>query len=151
MRKQQYKQTSFSLFVVDSTVLFSFLAAPPLTLENVMSVVKGVRRWQTLAKHLVRGYDKDDDEYSWFGTDLDTLQRKHVSDEDCLKAVVNKFLIGEGQYRPASWRGVIWSLYEANEIQLADQIRTYGERLEGVCLYMYVYIIIAEEVMRIAR
>ena len=41
MRKQQYKQTSFSLFVVDSTVLFSFLAAPPLTLENVMSVVKG--------------------------------------------------------------------------------------------------------------
>ena len=127
--------------MVDSTVLSSFLAAPPLTLKNVMSVVKGVRRWRTLAKHLVLGYDKDDDEYSRFGTDLDALQREHGSDEDCLKAVVSKFLNGEGKYRSASWRGVIWSLYKANEIQLADLIRSYGERLEGVCLCMYVYII----------
>ena len=108
-----------------------------------MLVVKGVRRWRTLAKHLVSGYDKDDDEYrGWYGsTDLDALQREHGSDEDCLKAVVSKFLQGKGRYRPASWRRVIWSLYEANEIQLADQIRSYGERLEGVCLCMYVYII----------
>ena len=141
-----YKQTSyFSFFVVDSTVLSSFLAAPPLTLENVMSVVKGVRRWRTLAKHLVNGYDKDDDEYKYYlyRTDLDALQHEHGSDEDCLKAVVSQFLQGQerGRYRPASWRGVIWSLYEANEIQLADQIRSYGERLEGVCLCMYLYII----------
>ena len=106
-----------------------------------MSAVKGVRRWRTLAKYLVLGYDKDDDGYSWFGTDLDALQRQYGSNEDCIKAVVSKFLQGEGQYRPASWRGVIWSLYEANEIQLADSIRSYGERLEGVCLCMYVYII----------
>ena len=127
--------------MVDSTVLSSFLAAPPLTLENVMSVVKGVRRWRTLAKHLVSGYDKDDDEYRGYGTDLDALQRERGSDEDCLKAVVSKFLQGKGRYRPASWRGVIWCLYKANEIQLADQIRSYAERLEGVCLCMYVYII----------
>ena len=122
--------------MVDSTVLSSFLAAPPLTLKNVMSVVKGVRRWRTLAKHLVWAYDKDDDENKkYYGsTDLDALQREHGSDEDCLKAVVSKFLQGEGQYRPVSWRGVIWCLYEANEIQLADSIRSYGERLEGVCL-----------------
>ena len=108
-----------------------------------MSVVKGVKRWRTLAKHLVYGYDNDDDEYRGYrgSTDLDSLQREHGSDEDCLKAVVSKFLQGEGQYWPASWRGVIWSLYKANEIQLADQIRSYGERLEGVCLCMYVYII----------
>ena len=101
-----------------------------------MSVVKGVRRWRTLAKHLVRGYDKDDDEYRGYprSTDLDSLQREHGSDEDCLKAVVSKFLQGKGWYSPASWRGVIWSLYEANEIQLADQIRSYGERLKGVCM-----------------
>ena len=129
--------------MVDSTVLSSFLAAPPLTLENVMSVVKGVRRWRTLAKHLVWAYDKDDDEYKYYlyRTDLDALQHEHGSDEDCLKAVVSKFVHGEGQYRPASWRRVIWSLYEANEIQLADSIRSYGERLEGVCLCMYIYII----------
>ena len=135
-----YKQTSFGLFVVDSTVLSSFLAAPPLTLENVMSVVKGVRKWRALAKHLVRGYDKDDDEYSPFGTDLDALQHEHGSNENSLKAVVSKFLQGESWYSPA-WRGVIWCLYEANEIQLADQIRSYAERLEGVCLCMYVDII----------
>ena len=104
-----------------------------------MSVVKGVRRWQTLAKHLVRGYDKDDDENKkYYGsTDLDALQRDHGSDEDCLKAVVRTFLQGKGRYR-ASWRAVIWSLYEANEIHLADQIRSYGEQLKGVCLCMYV-------------
>ena len=129
--------------MVDSTVLSSFLADPPLTLENVISVVKGVRRWRTLAKHLVRGYDKDDDENKkYYGsTDLDALQCDHGSDEDCLKTVVRTFLQGKGRYSPASWRAVIWSLYEANEIQLADQIRSYGEQLKGACLCMYVYII----------
>ena len=128
--------------MVDSTVLSSFLAAPPLTLENVMSVVKGVKRWRTLAKHLVSGYDKDDDEYGdcLYSTDLDALQCEHGSDEDCLKAVVRIFLQERGRYRSASWKGVIWCLYKANEIQLADQIQSYG-RLEGVCLCMYVYII----------
>ena len=129
--------------MVDYTILSSLLAAPPLTLENVMSVVKRVRRWRTLAKHLVLGYDKDYDENrGWYGsTDLDALQCQHGSDEDCLKAVVSQFLQGKGRYSPASWRGVIWCLYEANEVHLADQIRSYGERLEGVCLCMYVYII----------
>ena len=115
----------------------------------MISVVKRVRRWRTLAKHLVRGYDKDDDKYNdYYGsTDLDALQHEHGSDEDCLKAVVSKFLNGKGQYRPASWRGVIWSLYKANEIQLADQIRSYAEQLEGVCL---LYVCLTEEVMHIA-
>ena len=123
--------------MVYSTVLFSFLAAPPLTLENVMSVVKGARNWRTLAKHLVLGYDKDDDEYrSYIGaTDLDALQRKHGSD---LKTVVRRFLLKGYRYWQASWRAVIWSLYKADEIQLADQIRSYGEQLEGVCLCMYI-------------
>ena len=102
----------------------------------MLSVVKGVRNWRTLAKHLVQGYDKDDDEYRGYidATDLDALQREHGSDEDCLKTVVRQFLQGEGMYSPASWRAGIWSLYKANEIQLANQIRSYGEQLEGVCL-----------------
>ena len=122
--------------MVDSTVLSFFLAAPPLTLENVLSVVKGVRNWRTLAKQLVMAYDKDDDENKYYigATDLDALQREHGSDEDCLKTVVRQFLQeGGGRYRPASWRAVIWCLYKANEIQLANQIRSYGEQLEGVC------------------
>ena len=128
--------------MVDSIVLSSFLAAPPLTLENVMSVVKRVRRWRALAKHLIYAYNTNDYENDYYGTtDLDVLQRQHGSDEDCLKAVVSKFLQGKGQNWPASWRGVIWSLYKANEIQLADQIQSYGEQLEGVCLCMYINII----------
>ena len=130
--------------MVDSTVLSSFLAAPPLTLENVMTVVKRVRRWRTLAKHLVNSYDRDDGYWtrnSYGSTDLDALQRQHGSDEDCLKVVVSRFLKGHSQYTQASWRALIWSLYKANEIHLADQIRSYGERLKGVCLCMYLYII----------
>ena len=132
--------------MIDSTILSSFLAAPPLTLENVISVVKEVRNWRTLAKHLVWCYDKDDDEDRQYGTDLDALQREHGSDENCLKTVVRKFLQDEGGYSEESWRAVIWSLYNANEIQLADQIRRYGEQLEGVCLC----ILIQLEVMHIA-
>ena len=126
--------------MVDSTVLSSFLAAPPLTLENVLSVVKGVRNWRTLAKELVMAYDKDDydDMLHFIGKiDLDALQREHGSDEDCLKTVVRQFLQGKGRYSQASWRAVIWSLYKANEIQLAEQIRS--EQLEGVCL-LYVHV-----------
>ena len=129
--------------MVDSTVLSSLLAAPPLTLENVMSVVKGVRNWRTLAKHLVYTYDKNNDLYSDYrgATDLDALQRKHRSDKDYLKTVVRQFLQGKGgRYRQASWRAVIWSLYKANKIQLANQIRGYGEQLKGVsfCTLLYV-------------
>ena len=108
-----------------------------------MSVVKGVRNWRTLAKHLV--YDKDDNKYRsyYHATDLDAFQREHGSDEDCLKAVVRQFLQGgRGRYSQ-TWRAVIWYFYTANEIQLADQIRSYGEQLEGVCLctllYMYTF------------
>ena len=108
-----------------------------------MSVLKGVKNWRTLAKILVRCYDKDDDGNRYYpgATDLDALQHEHGSDEDCLKTVVRQFLQGEGgQYR-ASWRAVIWCLYLANEIQLADQIQSYGEQLEGVCFCIYVNII----------
>ena len=131
------------LFVVDSTVLSSLLAAPPLTLENVMSVVKGVRNWRTLAKELVRIYDVWNKCYAG-ATDLNAPQREHGSDKNCLKTIVRRFLRGGGKYRQ-TWRAVIWSLYKANEIQLADQIRSYGEQLEGVflctLLCMYVNII----------
>ena len=131
--------------MVDCTVLsiLSLPVAPPLTVENVMSIVKGVKRWRTLAKQLVEAYDKDDDddddEYS---INLDDLQQQHHSDEDCLKTIVERFLEGKDQYqyRPPSWRTVIWCLYLSDEIHLAEQIQSYGEQLEGVCLCMWLYL-----------
>ena len=124
-----------------STVL-SLPVAPPLTVENVMSVVKGVKRWRTLAKQLVMAYDQYDERSIVSGINLDDLQRQHHSDEDCLKTIVERLLEGKGRYlyRTPSWRAVIWCLYLSDEIHLAEQIQSYGEQLEGVCLCMWLYL-----------
>ena len=108
-----------------------------------MSVVKGVKKWRTLAKKLVEAYDKDDDHRIIVFPDainLDDLQRQHHSDEDCLKVIIETFLKEKGQYRQPSWRAVIWCLYLSDEIHLAEQIQSYGEQLEGVCLCMWLYL-----------
>ena len=64
---------------------------------------------------------------------LDDLEYQHDSD-NCLKTVVEKFLLGKGRYEQPSWRAVIWSLYKTNEIHLADQIKSYAEPVQGVCV-----------------
>ena len=95
--------------------------APPLTLDNVLEVVKNVRSWRTLGEHI----------YSIFSK-LDTIQRQHVSDEACLKAVIEDFLSGKsGRYKQPSWRALIWTLYKANESQLAEHIISYAEPVQG--------------------
>ena len=100
-----------------------------------MSVVRGVRRWRTLAKRLVRAYDEQDTIHDG-GVDLDALQRQHGSDQDCLQAIVKQFLEGRGgHYRQPTWRAVIYSLYEAKESQLADQFRSYAEPVNGESMY----------------
>ena len=123
--------------------LLSFVfVAPPVSLENVMTVFKGVRNWRTTAKKLIRAYD-DEDEYIDGGMNLSALQYRHYSDEDCLKEVVKRFLQGGGRYGPPSWRQVIGSLYESDEIHLAHQFRSYCEPVTGVlvdvCVYMTLY------------
>ena len=88
-------------------------------LENVLEAVKNVQSWRTLGQHIFLLSNK-----------LDDIQRQHVSDEACLKAVIEGFLSSKGRYKP-SWRAVIWSLYKANEIQLAEHIRSYAEPVKG--------------------
>ena len=83
-------------------------------------LLKGVKSWRKLAKELlVYAYDKDtpdDDIQRDGGEDLDALQHQHGSDEDCLKAVIEKFVKGKvGYYDIPTWRAVIWALYNANE------------------------------------
>ena len=96
--------------------------APPLTLENVLDVVKNVKSWRTLGEQIYSFWDSS--------SKLNNIQHQHVSDEACLKAVVEDFLRGKGRYKP-SWRAVIWSLYKANEIQLAEHIRSFAEPVQG--------------------
>ena len=67
-----------------------------------------------------------------FGMAINSIKRQHDSDEPCLKAVVEKFLLGEGRYQP-SWRAVIYSLDRTDELELADKIRRFGEPVQGEC------------------
>ena len=96
--------------------------APPLTLDGVLDVVKNVRSWRKLGKRILL--------YS--SSKLDVIQHQHVSDEACLKAVIEDFLSGKSYlYQQPSWRALIWSLYRANEIQLAEHIRSFAEPVQG--------------------
>ena len=60
---------------------------------------------------------------------LDAIQHQHVSDEACLKAVLESFLLGKG-YQP-SWRRVIHALHHANESRVAEKIKTNVEPQQG--------------------
>ena len=66
---------------------------------------------------------------------LDAIKRQHVSDEACLKAVVEAFLLGEGSYQP-SWRRLIHALHncKAGESHLAEKIKTNAEPQQGECM-----------------
>ena len=82
--------------------------------------------WKKLARELM----------GWFyyeGSDqkkLDAIERQHVSDEARLKAVVEAFLLGEGEYRP-SWRMLIDRLHAAGETSVAEKIKTNAEPHQG--------------------
>ena len=86
--------------------------ALPLTFNNVFEAVKMVRNWRKLAWWLMGwlDYEGSDGEKK-----LNAIQNQHVSagaDEACLKAVVELFLLGEGEYLP-SWRRLIHALYDS--------------------------------------
>ena len=65
----------------------------------------------------------------WYEEKLDAIQRQHVSDKACLKAVVEAFLLGEG-YQP-SWRRLIYALRGAGESHQAEKIKTNAEPHQG--------------------
>ena len=107
----------------------SLSPAPPLTVDN-MKAVEGVKNREDFITYLGGIYSPNE--------------------EANLKDIMQQFILGEGRYQP-SWRRVIYALDEANEIHVADQIRHYGEPVQGVCtcvcvckfkmlcIYNYVY------------
>ena len=80
---------------------------------------------------------------SWIGvgrrlglrSKLVAFERQHDSDEARLKAVIEAFLLGEGLYQP-SWRRVIHVLHREGESQVALDIESYAEAVQGECDYM---------------
>ena len=122
--------------------LSSLLVAPPLISDVLLPLLKGVKSWRKLAKKLLYAYDQNDrlpplypSGYSLHN--LDDLQLQCGSDEDCLKAVIEIFLQGRGQYKQPSWRAVQWSLCNADELQLAASIKNYAEPQQGVCIIFF--------------
>ena len=125
-------------------ILSSLLVAPPLTSDVLLPLLKGVKSWRKLAKELLYAYDKDDGEFSRFFLPLDSshdLDDLQGSDKDCLKAVIEIFLQGRGRYKQPSWRVVLQSLYNANELQPAANIKSYAEPLQGVCTFLLMGIV----------
>ena len=93
----------------------------------MLKVIKGVN-WHSFGEQLCHR--------RYCGTNLDKIVESCVSDEARLEAVVKHFL--DAGICKQSWRKVIWSLYLANQIELADpRIRSYAEPLEGVLVYSH--------------
>ena len=98
-------------------------AAPPLIVDNVLKAIKGVD-WRGFGEQLCC--------YHF----VDEVVKGCVSDEARLEVIVKVYL--ECSLYKSSWRRVIWTLYEANQIELADpRIRSYAEPLEGVLVYSH--------------
>ena len=118
------------------------IVAPPLTVDEVLKAVSGVN-WRRLGKELLREYDYGGfDDHVSRRTNLDIIHDKHKSDVACLRAVVEEFLdtgtsIVLFRLNPPSWKRVIWTLYRIDEIDKAQQIRSYAEPLEGMQLLIY--------------
>ena len=120
------------------------IVAPPLTVDEVLKAVSGVN-WRRLGKELLGEYD-----YGGFGdhvsrrTNLDIIHDEHKSDVARLRAVVEEFLdtgtsiIFWGEIlNLLPWKRVIWTLYRIDEIDKAQQIKSYAEPFEGMQLLIY--------------
>ena len=128
-------------------ILSSLLVAPPLTSDVLLPLLKGVKSWRKLAKELIYAYDEDDPfsslltPPSYSQHNLDDLQLQWGTDEDCLKAVIEIFLQGRGRYKQPSWKAVLRSIYNTDDLQPAASIKSYAEPLQGVCIILLMGIV----------
>ena len=122
----------FNKYPVDC---FLLLAAPPLSVDEVLQVVIGVN-WRTLGRELIEEEVEEWGEEVVIYTNLDRIHDAHESDEARLRAVVEEFLTETDfiKGRP-SWRRVVWALYGVDEIDKAQQISSYAEPLQGILEY----------------
>ena len=107
-----------------------YLLAPPLSADEVLKAVTGVK-WRRLGKELIGEVIEEMYELDDFSTNLDLIEYEYESDETRLRAVVEEFLTNSNR----SWRKVIWALYCVDEVDKAQQIRSYAEPLQGVLEY----------------
>ena len=103
--------------------------APSLTLSNVLAHVQGVKNWRKLGEWLFLCFQDSEWLFPLDHGKLNAIQRENTSDQDRLRAAVEQWLKGEGL--SPSWRSLIWSLYLAGELTVADPIRGFAEPPRG--------------------
>ena len=99
-------------------------------MDEVLKAVNGVN-WRRLGEELIGEEEEDYIGVSDY-INLDRIHDEHESDEARLRAVVEEFLTVHWRQ---SWRRVIWTLYRADEIDKAQQIRSYAEPQQGMLEY----------------
>ena len=97
----------------------SLCLAPPLTIESILTAVQGVA-WRNLGEWL----------FSNKRSYVDEIEAQHQSDDECLHALIDHWLQGEGEDQP-SWRALILNLDWAKETKVADKIRQFAEPVSG--------------------
>lgn len=98
-------------FDVLLAILCHFSPALPLTWENILKTVEGVKNGREL--------------YWWLGGGL-----LPISSNIDIKDAVEQFLQGQGYFQP-SWRAVIFALDGVGETHCANRIRHYAEPVQG--------------------
>ena len=79
--------------------------------------------WRELAGWLIGWNDSNSEDRK----KLDAIERQHIYEDACLKAVVEVFLLREGVYR----RRLTHALYSAQESRLAEKVKTNAEPQQG--------------------
>ena len=104
-------------------VFLSFLAALALTVENIMTALKGIEKeWYYLGDCL----------YVPKGV-IDELWTQHSTDFDRLRTML-QYVLTLHPY--ASWRSIIRALHVMKEHRVANKILEYAEPVTGT-MYMY--------------
>ena len=93
--------------------------APPLTVESILTAVQGVA-WRKLGEKL----------FTKKQSYLREIEAQHQSDDECLHALIDHWLEGEGDEQP-SWRALIYNLDYAEETKLAAKVRHFAEPVSG--------------------
>ena len=89
-------------------------------MDTVLTAVQGVN-WRTLGKRLLL-YD-----YS----KLNEIEQLYQSDDDRLRAVIERWMQGDREDEQPSWRRIVWALDDADETRIADNIRHFAEPVSG--------------------
>ena len=108
-------------------ILSLFVVAPPLGVDSVMAVLGGVaHKWRTVGNVL---YIPD--------ATLSYIDGECNDDLECLRRIVRYWLLKDPS---ASWRRLIWGLYDMYDddvVNFADTIKEYAEKLAGQHIFIY--------------